>query len=80
MVTFICVASSVMLPDDNVLTVRLHQGEEESVPEEVGRQAAKALFEEISRGGVADSAHQVHIYVQLSSVLQHFVCIKNPTS
>ena len=29
------------------------------MPEEVGRQAARALFEEISRGGVVDSAHQV---------------------
>lgn len=33
-------------------------GQEESVPEEVGRQAARGLFEEIRRGGVVDSAHQ----------------------
>ena len=37
----------------------LQQGEESSVPEDVGRQAAKLLFEEIHRGGCVDSAHQV---------------------
>ena len=29
------------------------------VPEDIGRTAAHALFEEISRGGICDSAHQV---------------------
>ncbi len=29
------------------------------VPEDIGRKAAYALLEEVSRGGVCDSAHQV---------------------
>lgn len=39
----------------------LVQGQKEvAVPEDIGRKAAHALFEEISRGGICDSAHQVH--------------------
>lgn len=48
------------------------------MPEEVGRQAAKALFEEISRGGVADSAHQVYLCSDIQHQFLHesrkFVC------
>lgn len=29
------------------------------MPEDIGRQAARLLFEEVSRGGAVDSAHQV---------------------
>lgn len=29
------------------------------MPEDIGRQAAKRLFEEVSRGGAVDSLHQV---------------------
>ena len=35
------------------------QGIEAMVPEEVGARAAHSLLEEISRGGVCDSTHQV---------------------
>ena len=35
------------------------QGTEGMVPEEVGARAAHSLLEEISRGGVCDSTHQV---------------------
>ena len=30
------------------------------VPEDIGRQAAYMLLEEVQRGGVCDSMHQVH--------------------
>lgn len=39
--------------------VLLLQGTEAMVPEEVGARAAHSLLEEISRGGVCDSTHQV---------------------
>ena len=35
------------------------QGEEAMVPEEVGKRAAQAVLEEVRRGGVVDSMHQV---------------------
>jgi hypothetical protein len=39
--------------------VSWQQGRTEvALPEELGRQAACALLEEVHRGGVADSAHQ----------------------
>ena len=42
------------------------QGEEVSVPEEVGRRAAHMLLEEVQRGGVVDSTHQVSAHVRRS--------------
>ena len=35
------------------------QGEEASVPEEIGKHAARKLLDEVHRGGVVDSGHQV---------------------
>ena len=38
------------------------QGEKNSVvPEDIGKQAAFALLEEVQRGGVCDSMHQVSL-------------------
>ena len=41
------------------------QGEAAMTPEDVGKKAAFMLLEEISRGGVTDGTHQVHILLSL---------------
>ena len=39
--------------------MRAQKGGQHALPEDLGRQVAFTLLEELQRGGVADSSHQV---------------------
>ena len=60
------------------MTVTCAQGEKSQlVPEDIGKQAAYMLLEEVQRGGICDSMHQVTHSPHFEGTVMQACCIRS---